>query len=108
MWLLVSEIGTHIKVAAGLTKCNCKKCKTCIWVFDLSKIWSWPITLLLLCKSTLSVQWRIRIYKQNKTMDLGMILRECSYAATAGYNVQLLSSGSQPWTNITIDVHMHF
>ena len=71
MWLLVCEIGAHIKVAAGLIKCNCKKCKTCIWVFDLSIIWSWPITLLLLCKNTLSVQWCTRIYKQNKTMDLG-------------------------------------
>ena len=108
MWLLVSEIDSHIKVPAGLIKCNCKKCKTCIWVPDLSIIWSWPITLLLLCKSTLSVQWCIRIYKQNKTMDLGMILRESSYAATAGCNMRLLSFGSQPWTNIAIDVHMHF
>ena len=41
-------------------------------------------------------------------MDLGMSLRESSYAATAGCNMQLLPSGSQPWTNITIDVHMHF
>ena len=105
MCLLVSEIGTHFKVTARLIKCNCKKCNTCIWVFDLSIIWSWPT---LLCKNILTVQWCIRIYKQNKAMDLGMILRESSYVATAGYNMQLLSSESQPWTNITVDVHMHF
>ena len=35
-------------------------------------------------------------------MDLEMILRVTSHAATAGCNMQLLSSGSQHWIAIYI------